>query len=376
MAFASISHISGSGGNLRPSRISLLYPWLAVAIDNDLRLLQVGDGFQSPIGSPTSSSSISLPSPHVRSIAALSFERVVGSDSFYLLSVSEDALVIWKNPQSFDEFLVEDDPANEANMAESSAAKNRASISSYRCQKLSAGPFADVTHVTLNGLGGDFVALSAGNDVVLVCLVNGAEARLPHRRPLIQTSFPSSSSSSSFSSSSHPVHLISISVDASLRCWDVKTMSCLRVCDSVFRLSSPLSCLQVSYSSILGSMDCFVGDSDGNLFRLSFDAGASSGELSSQRIDLKSHLDKWRRRRRRQMMTNGGRTTEEPDGSVVPGSDVLTILAIDDRLIFIALSSALLLFDASINECLSAISYGDPIPKSCEISRQCGMILT
>ena len=150
-------------------------------------------------------------------------------------------------------------------------------------------------------------------------------------------------------------------------------MSSIRICESAFRLSSPPTCLQAfccsSSSSSLSSpsIDSFIGDADGNMFLLSFNAEESSrGETECQRVDLKSHLDKWRRRRRRHLKGIGSGDGGEPifDSDVVPGCDFLAMEKIDDRRILVALSSALILFDVSINECIAAASFGDTISSS------------
>merc|ERR1712212_435726 len=101
MAFTLQTQLSGRK-SLQSSQISLLYPWLVTADDNDVFLRFVGTEEEKSIKN-CSSQTIRLPSPHVHCVAALSFRRVEGTDSLYLVSVSQDSLVIWKNPQLFED---------------------------------------------------------------------------------------------------------------------------------------------------------------------------------------------------------------------------------------------------------------------------------
>ena len=360
MAFTLETQLSGPK-RLQPSQISLLHPWLVTADENDIFLQKVGIENEKDVDE-SQSQPIRLPSPHVQRVAALSFQSVEGTDSLYLVSVSHDSLVVWKNPQIFEDYVPEEEEERKDGDTGDADTMTEASFSSFRCQKIASGPYVEVGHVTLS-MRGSFVSVASGNDAVIVSVVNGAEAKLTHRKFVLQTVFVESNRGD-LSSSSSTISLISICSDASLRLWDVKTMTCLRVCDSVFRLSSPLTCLGAS-SSTSSLVKCFVGDADGNLFSVSFQKDADNEASNTSRIDLKSHLEKARRRRQRKKLDIGGRGGSDPDtDDVVPGCDVLAIRIIDERMLLIALSSAIVIFDVFINECLSSLSFLDKISHS------------
>jgi WD40 repeat protein len=233
---------------LFPAQVSVLDEWLAVSCGRLIRLWKTKDKFKTENGN-LAEHVTSLQGMHAHEVSAVHLCKVKDGNSIYLLSASKDCVVVWKNPQFHSNGNAEGDDDGDHQQADGHAKSPIASVSEFpssslhnsQVNQIAEGDFQNILDVTLSPRG-IFASLATGNEVVIIKMASATKATLcGHNGHVIQTSFLPFSTSH--------FRLVSISTDVTLRLWDIQSMTCLRIWDSAFCQSSPLSCITITSSN-------------------------------------------------------------------------------------------------------------------------------